>query len=267
MEAVSRHTANVYQDTVTAMGMPFVVQFHAPASEIAAAAAVRQFHAALLRADDVFSLFKDDSELSRLNRGEITVEECDPEMLEILESCEWYRGATYGGFDARLSDHVDPSGIVKGWAIAKGAAAFDHVGASAWMVGAKGDTLVSGEGQTWRVGIADPRVKGDSAGTPAIDVITLGGPLRALATSGSAQHGDHVWDPTTGQGARHYLQVSVVAGDLVNADAWATAIAAGGETVLSAALDAGLEALVITNELCDGSFKAHASAGWPSVLE
>lgn len=267
MEAVSRQEDDVFHDSVTAMGMPFLIQFHSPESETAAAVAVKQFHEALLRADDVFSLFKDDSELSRLNRGEITVNECEPEMLEILQSCEWYRGATLGGFDARLTDKLDPSGIVKGWAIAKGAAAFDHVGASAWMVDARGDILVSSEGQKWRVGIADPRVKADPAGTPVIDVVTLGGPLRALATSGSAQHGDHVWDPTTGQGARHYLQVSVVADDLVNADAWATAIAAGGETVLSAALDAGFEALVITNELCDGSFKAHASAGWPSVLD
>lgn len=267
MDAVSRHTSNVYQDTVTAMGMPFLIELHAPDSETVAAEAVRLFHSALQRADDVFSLFIEDSELSRLNRGELTVEECAPEMLEILQSCEWYRGATLGGFDARLPDRLDPSGIVKGWAVARGAAAFDHVGASAWMVGASGDILVSSEGQKWRIGIADPRVKGDPTGTPVIDVVTLGGRLRALATSGSAQHGDHVWDPTTGKGARHYVQVSVVADDLVNADAWATAIAAGGETVLSAALDAGFEALVITNERCDGTFAAHASAGWPSVLE
>lgn len=266
MDAVSRHTASVYQDTVTAMGMPFLVELHSPESEAAAAAAVRQFHEALRRADDVFSLFRDDSELSRLNRGELTLDECDPEMLEILQSCEWYRSATRGGFDARLSDHLDPSGIVKGWAIAKGATAFDRVGARAWMVGAKGDILVSNSGHSWRVGVVDPRVAADPNGESLIDVVTLGGRFRALATSGSAPHGDHVWDPATGTGARHYLQVSVVADDLVNADAWATAIAAGGETVLSAALDAGHEALVITNELCDGSFKAHASAGWPSVL-
>jgi len=260
-------TSDVFSQTVTAMGMPFLIEMHSPESDDAATAAVHMFHAALRKADDVFSLFKDDSELSRLNRGELTVDECEPEMLEILQTCEWYRGATLGGFDARLPDRLDPSGIVKGWAVAKGAQAFDHVGASSWMVGASGDILVSGEGHTWRIGIADPRVKGDPTGTPVVDVVTLGGRFRALATSGSAQHGDHIWDPTTGAGARHYLQVSVVAGDMVNADAWATAIAAGGEPVLSAALDSGYEALVITNERCDGAFAAHASSGWPSVLD
>lgn len=266
MGAASQHAGSVFHDTVTAMGMPFLIELHAPESETAAAAAVRQFHSALLRADDVFSLFKDDSELSRLNRGELTIDDCEPEMLEILQSCEWYRAATLGGFDARLADRLDPSGIVKGWAIAKGADAFDHVSARAWMVVAKGDVLVSGGGQKWRVGISDPRVQGDTTGTQVIDVVTVGGRLRALATSGSAPHGDHVWDPATGQGARHYVQVSVVADTMVNADAWATAIAAGGETVLSAALDAGFEALVITDERCDGTLAAHASAGWPSLL-
>lgn len=260
-------SADVYADTVTAMGMPFKIELHGPTSTGAADAAVQQFHAALRRADDVFSLFKDDSELSRLNRGELTVDECDPEMLEILQACEWYRGATLGGFDARLPDRLDPSGIVKGWAVAKGASAFDAVGASAWMVGASGDFLVSAEGKRWRLGIADPRVKGDPHGTPVVDVIELGGPFRAVATSGTAQHGDHIWDPATGRGAKHYLQVSVVAPDLVSADAWATAIVAGGDTVLAAALDAGYEALVISSERCDGTFAAHASAGWPSLLD
>ena len=40
----------------------------------------------------------------------------------------------------------------------------------------------------------------------------------------------------------------------------------GGEKVLVAALDAGYEALVISSERCDGTFAAHASAGWPSLL-
>lgn len=255
----------VYAATVTAMGMPFSIQLEHPASEGAAAEAVEYFHRALLRADDVFSLFKDDSELSRLNRGELTVDECAPEMLEVLQSCEWYRSATLGGFDARRPTMLDPSGIVKGWAVAKGAEAFDEVGASAWLVGASGDILTSG-GRDWKLGIADPRVSGDPAGKPVVDVVMLGGSFRALATSGVAQHGLHIWDPATGEGATHYLQASVMGPGMVEADAWATAIVAGGERVLAAALDAGLEALVITRENPDGTLVAHASSGWPSIL-
>lgn len=255
-----------YSATVTAMGMPFRIVIDSPHDEDAAAHAVNEFHKELLWADEVFSLFKDDSELSRLNRGELAVDECAPEMLEILQSCEWYRSATLGGFDARRRDHLDPSGLVKGWAVARGAAAFDSVGASSWMVGASGDILVSRSERQWRLGIADPRVSGDPHGAPVVDVVSLGGHFRALATSGIAQHGLHIWDPSTGDGAQHYLQVSVVGPDMVTADAWATAIAAGGDRVLAAALDQGLEALVITKVRCDGTLAAEASAGWPTLV-
>ena len=258
---------DAYASTVTAMGMPFVIQLQDPASSLSAADAVERFHGELKWADEVFSLFKDDSFLSRLNRGEITVDDCPEEMFEILNACEWYRASTLGGFDARLPDRLDPSGIVKGWAVARGAKAFEEAGASAWIVGASGDVLVSGEGREWRIGIADPRVSGDPTGKPVVDVVAIGGKYRALATSGIAQHGAHIWDPATGKGAQHYLQVSVVADNMVDADAWATAIAAGGERVLAAALDAGMEALAITKARCDGTFSASASAGWPSVLD
>jgi len=255
-----------FSSTVTAMGMPFVVQIQMPASESVANNAVRRFHDELKWADEVFSLFKDDSYLSRLNRGEISVDECPEEMFEILNTCEWYRAKTLGGFDARRPDHLDPSGIVKGWAVARGAVAIDAVGAASWMIGASGDVLVSGEGQQWRIGIADPRVSGDPTGHPVVDVVMLGGKFTALATSGSAQKGLHIWDPSTGEGADHYLSVSVMADNMVDADAWATAIAAGGEKVLSAALDSGMEAMAITTVRPDGTYGAYASSGWPSIL-
>lgn len=255
-----------FSATVTAMGMPFVVQMQMPASESVANAAMERFHDQLKFADDVFSLFKENSYLSRLNRGEISVDDCPEEMFEILNTCEWYRAKTLGGFDARRPDHLDPTGIVKGWAVARGALAIDAVGAASWMISASGDILVSGEGQQWRIGIADPRVSGDPNGHPVVDVVMLGGEHRALATSGSAQKGLHIWDPVTGEGAQHYLSVSVIASNMVDADAWATAVAAGGEKVLSAALDAGMEAMAITTERPDGTFGAYASSGWPSIL-
>jgi len=254
-----------YCATVHAMAMPFTVQVRLPPSQRAATAAVDQLHRDLIWADEVFSLFKEDSQLSRLNRGELAIDECEPEVLEVLQTCEWYRSHTLGAFDARRSDHLDPTGIVKGWAVARAVDALDQLRAAAWMVGAAGDVLVSGEGHVWTLGIADPRVSGDPSAGPVIDVVALGGKRRALATSGVAHHGRHIWDPATGEGAQHYLQVSVVGPDLVTADAWATAIAAGGDQVLAAALDAGLDVLVVTRDHGNGSFSTEASTGWPSV--
>jgi thiamine biosynthesis lipoprotein len=65
----------------------------------------------------------------------------------------------------------------------------------------------------------------------------LGGTSRfcSLATSGSAERGDHIW--TAGTGRADFVQVSVAAADIVTADVLATAIVAGGRPMLDRATD------------------------------
>jgi thiamine biosynthesis lipoprotein len=250
--------------TVHAMAMPFVIEFEG-ADPAEAEPAIAAFHAALVWADELFSLWKDDSYLSHHLRGELTLDDAPAELREVLEACEWYREATGGGFDARRKDGVlDPTGLVKGWAVARASRHLRAARARDWMVGASGDVLVAG-GRTRRIGIANPRVSGDPTGTAVIDVIELGGAFTAVATSGGAQVVDHIWDPITGEVARHYLQVSVAGTDLADADAWATAIAGGGPAVVGRALERGLEVMVVTGERHDGTFDAQSSPGWPSV--
>ncbi|WP_062377190.1 FAD:protein FMN transferase [Demequina pelophila] len=261
---MTAHNAAPHRTTVHAMAMPFTVELDG-ADPADAEPAIASFHGVLRWADDVFSLWKDDSSLSRHLAGELALEECPPELREVLEACEWFREATDGGFDARRRDGViDPTGLVKGWAVARAARALDRAGASGWMVGASGDILCS-PGTTRRIGIADPHVKGDPAGTPVLDVVELGGAFTALATSGGAQVVDHIWDPETGEVARHYPQVSVAGTDLTVCDAWATAIAGGGPRIVPRALAAGLEVLLVTGLRHDGTYDAQSSPGWPSV--
>ncbi len=250
--------------TVHAMAMPFSVTLEG-AQPDAAARAIAAFHRDLVWADNVFSLWKDDSDLSALSRGEATLDECHPEVREVLEACEWFRGVTDGGFDARRPDGVlDPTGLVKGWAVAR-ASRHLTLAAPDWIVAASGDILTAGLRRR-EVGIANPRVKGDPTGTPVIDVIELGGELRAVATSSGAQVADHIWDPVTGEPARHYMQVSVAGIDLTECDAFATAIAGGGPRVVARALERGLEVLLVHGGRYDGTFDADSSPGWPSVL-
>ena len=47
--------------------------------------ALEEAIARLHRVDEVFSTYREDSQISRLVRGEITVEECDPGVAEVLE--------------------------------------------------------------------------------------------------------------------------------------------------------------------------------------
>ncbi|WP_062516901.1 FAD:protein FMN transferase [Demequina gelatinilytica] len=253
-----------FRTTVHAMAMPFVVELDEP-DPVEVEPAVAEFHASLVWADEVFSLWKDDSYLTAYLRGDLMLDEAPQELREVLEACEWYREATGGGFDARRADGVlDPTGLVKGWAVARASAHLRAARASGWMVGASGDILVS-EGCRRRIGIADPRVQGDPQGTPVVDVVELGGTFTALATSGGAQVVDHIWDPVTGDVARHYMQVSVAGRDLTACDAWATAITGGGPRIVPLALAQGLEVLLITGGRYDGTFDAQTSPGWPSV--
>ena len=77
----------------------------------------------LRHVDDVFSTYRDQSEISRLGRSELAVEECSAEVREVLEMCDWCREITDGYFDAR-ADHgwLDPSGLVKGWSVERASA-------------------------------------------------------------------------------------------------------------------------------------------------
>jgi len=260
---MSESTQGTYKRTVDAMAMPFEVFLDGVDDADAAALAVESFHQDLLWANDVFSLWDEASVLSRHLRGELTLDDCPDEVREVLESCEWFREHTGGAFDARKpGGSLDPTGIVKSWAVARATWRLDAV-ASDWMVGASGDVLTHGGVRD--IGIANPRVKGSPQGTDVLDVVRLGPEYPALATSGGAQVVDHIWDPVTGEPARHFMQVSVVGDDFVSCDAWATAICAGGLRTAGLAMEAGHEVLMIIGGRYDGSFEAQKSPGWPSI--
>jgi thiamine biosynthesis lipoprotein len=56
-----------------------------------------------------------------------------------------------------------------------------------------------------------------------------------MATSGSAERGHHIWNPKAAgkEPAHEFVQVSVIARDLVEADVWATAAFAEGERAIA----------------------------------
>ncbi|NTV38579.1 MAG: FAD:protein FMN transferase [Demequinaceae bacterium] len=256
-------TVGTYRRTVHAMAMPFEVFLDGVTDADAAAPAVEAFHRDLLWANDVFSLWSPNSVLSRHVSGELTLDECPVEVRAVIDLCELFRERTGGAFDARKPDgSLDPTGVVKSWAVARAALHLDAV-ASDWMVGASGDVLTRGGVRD--IGIANPRVKGSPQGTDVLDVVRLGPEFPALATSGGAQVVDHIWDPVTGEPARHFMQVSVVGTDFVECDAWATAICAGGLPTAGLAMAAGHEVLLIIGGRYDGTFAAQSSPGWPSV--
>jgi thiamine biosynthesis lipoprotein len=203
------------------MGLPFSLHIRGPFGPLAEAAAVQAVWASLRQADRVFSTFRPDSDISRIDRGELTVADADPAVAAVLEIAERARLATAGAFDVCYAGRLDPSGIVKGWAAVRAGTLIDLAGAD-WYLNAGGDVLLrSASGEPWRVGIEHPTEPGALS---AVLRLANG----AVATSGSAHRGRHIVDPATGCAAAGIRQATVYGPDLVWADAFATAIVAGG---------------------------------------
>lgn len=212
--------------------------------------------ASLRQADAQFSPFKPDSEVSRLDRGELTREELTPDLVEVLDLCDWYETSTGGAFTARVPGRgLDPCAVVKGWAVQRAADLLRAAGATRFCVNAGGDVVVAGEpepGKPWRVGVRHP----DQA--DALCVV-LGVRDGAVATSALYERGQHILDGRTGEPVRGLLSVTVVAADLAIADTTATAaFSLGREGIEWAAAQPDCEVFIV-----DEDRQVHRSPGLP----
>jgi FAD:protein FMN transferase len=175
--------------------------------------------------DALFSTYRPDSGISRINAGALRVADADDEVRHVLAECERYREITDGYFDARADGRLDPSGYVKGWAIQTASDMLRAAGSTDHCVNGGGDVACLGRpapDRPWRIGIADPHRPGETVRTVRGD-----GPI-AVATSGLAERGAHIVDPFTHRPATGLASVTVVARNLVTADVYATAAVAMG---------------------------------------
>jgi len=174
-----------------------------------------------------FSLYRPDSELRRIADGSLELLDASAELREVYATALGWRGETGGAFTPHRPDGtVDLNGIVKAWAMAEAGRA---LGDGDWCLNVGGDVLVIGEagpGAPWVVGIVDPADR-----AALLTGLPLVGGRRAAATSGSAERGDHIW--TRGREAAEFVQVTVLADDIVTADVLATAIVSGGSATLN----------------------------------
>ena len=184
------------------------------------------------RVDERFSLYRPESELSAIAAGRLDLSHSSTRLRDSYQRALLWRSATSGLFTPHRPDGViDLNGIVKAEAIEEAGAVLDSAGCGSWAINVGGDILVREEGEKWPTGIADP----DDA-SALLGSIGLGVTRRALATSGSAQRGDHIW--LGGKlGSAEFVQVSVIADDIVTADVLATAIVAGGPDALDEMCD------------------------------
>jgi thiamine biosynthesis lipoprotein len=174
----------------------------------------------------------------------------------VLDLCADVQAATDGCFTALTDGGLDPTGLVKGWAIERASHILRSNGAANHAINGGGDIQLAGEaspGEPWTVGIADP------ADRQRI-LTTVTGRDFAVATSGVAERGPHIIDPFTGQPASKLLAATVVGPSLTYADAYATAAFVMGPAALDwAERIPGYELIVVTPDSA-----ISASSGWPA---
>jgi thiamine biosynthesis lipoprotein len=230
------------------MGMPVSLALrgrHAGVDDAAALDAWAEAMATLRDVDRVFSTYRHQSHVSRLDRGEITLVACPPEVLEVLALGDRWRLASGGAFDVRRRGpdgelHLDPSGVVKGWAVERAARPLRRLEGTDFCLSAGGDMVcvTAAVSSPWRIGIEDPH---DATRVAGVVPVNNG----AVATSGLTHRGAHITDARTGRVPTAVSSVTVVAADLVQADLDATAAFALDDEAATWLAGRGVAGLVI----------------------
>jgi thiamine biosynthesis lipoprotein len=220
-----------YRRVEQVMGMPISLALRGRHVDDARAdAAWAAVLAELREVDRVFSTYQSGSVISRLDRGDLELADCPAEVAEVLTIAEQARVESDGAFDVRRpgSDGVlrlDPSGVVKGWAVQRASAAFESLEDTDFCLSAGGDMVCRTrrpEAEGWRVGIEDPHQPGRIV---AVVPVRNG----AVATSGTAHRGVHIEDPLTGESPAALASVTVIGDDLTWVDIEATAAFVKGD--------------------------------------
>lgn len=204
------------------MGMPITVDVVDRTDEALLDAVFTYFD----RVDRRFSPYRADSEIDAINHARLAEPDYSDAMRAVLALAERTRHETNGFFDIRKPDgSLDPSGIVKGWAIRDAARIVARSGARDFFIDAGGDIQPSGRnasGKEWSVGIRSPFDMAE-----IIKVVYPRG--HGIATSGSYVRGQHIYTP--GAPSRPIVDVvslTVIGADVLEADRFATAAFAMG---------------------------------------
>jgi FAD:protein FMN transferase len=209
------------------MGMPVTVCLRDEQASEADIEPVRELLAGVNRR---FSPFLESSEVSALNAGLVRRDQISGDLKSVLRLCEQTRQETGGYFDIDRDGTIDPSGLVKGWAIQRASDLLFARGLRNYLVDAGGDVQAVGlgpHGRCWRVGIRNPFNRQE-----IVKVLAIAN--GAVATSGTAIRGSHIYNPRqSGPLETDLVSLTVVGASILDADRMATAAFAMGTAGVS----------------------------------
>ena len=170
--------------------------------------------------DQTFSTYKATSEISTINSGKLHKNQYSQDMKTVLALCMQTKQETNGYFDIEQNGKIDPSGIVKGWAIWQAAQLLKQKGFKNFYVDAGGDVQVYGknaQGNSWIVGIKNPFNEKQIVKAIALE-------NKGIATSGTYIRGQHVYDPKhPDKKLTDIVSLTIIGPNVYEADRFATA--------------------------------------------
>ncbi len=210
------------KETRLLMGMPVTVEIvdaHATQRDLDCVYGYFEY------VDAKFSTYKEASEISQINRGQLAIGQASDDMQLIFALADLTRQETDGYFDIQRNGYIDPSGLVKGWAIYNAAQLLRQHGFSNFYVDAGGDIQIAGhnaEGKRWRVGIRNPFNIHEIV--KVLELTDCG-----VATSGTSIRGQHIYNPKQpDQLLESIVSLTVIGPNIYEADRFATAAFAMG---------------------------------------
>lgn len=174
--------------------------------------------------DTQFSPYKKNSEVTHINQGLIKPTQYSSQMKQIIGLAQKTKQQTGGFFEIYNNEVLDPSGLVKGWAILEAAEIIKKSGYQNFYIDAGGDIQSSGKNkqeQNWRIGIRNPF-------NPAEIIKVIQIESAGVATSGNYERGEHIYNPK-GSLSDDLVSITVVGKNIFDADRFATAAFAMGQ--------------------------------------
>ena len=192
----------------------------------------------LREVDAIFSTYREDSEISRLDRGELMLADCRPEVDEVLTRCMRARAVTGGAFSARAGRPSRSLRLRQGLGGRRRGARSSRPSASASTPAATSSRAAA----HGAIGIRHPEELEQLAAVLEVEDL-------AVATSGEYERAPTSSTRTPAAPPTGLLSVTVVGPDLALADAYATAaFAMGADGPEWTATLNGYNALCITSD-------------------
>lgn len=202
------------------MGMPVTAKLVDGSPEL-----LQQVFAYFREVDARYSTYKPNSEISQINAG-LPKSKWSREMRQVLKLCEQTKQQTGGYFNIKHGGLLDPSGLVKGWAIKNAADILLRHGQSDFYIEAGGDIQTHGYNQhsePWIIGIRSPFNRNQIVKTVRVTD-------EGVATSGTYIRGQHVYNPLSpSKPPVGILSLTVIGPNIYEADRFATAAFAMGK--------------------------------------